>query len=182
MCRHHSIGLFAPEVARPDGLVVTLRPMPPRMVLLRHGATEWSLEKVFTRAEMLEQLTRRYGTVTPLNENSSAPAERFRLPDGTLFGVIASTTTPFCRNCDRSRLTADGLWYLCLYAQTGIDLRQMLRAGATPEALAARISSVWRARTDRGAELRAATGQRGVLVGIEQLRLDPHLEMHTRGG
>src|SRR5580704_11151990 len=59
------------------------------------GATEWTLDKVFTRAEMLEQLTRRYGTVTPLNENSSAPAERFRLPDGTLFGVIASTTTPF---------------------------------------------------------------------------------------
>ena len=146
------------------------------------GATEWSLEKVFTRAEMLEQLTKRYGTITPLNENSSAPAERFRLPDGTVFGVIASTTTPFCRTCDRSRLTADGLWYLCLYAQAGIDLRQMLRAGATSEELAARISSVWRARTDRGAELRAATGERGVLVGIEQLRQDPHLEMHTRGG
>ena len=146
------------------------------------GATEWSLEKVFTRAEMLDQLTKRYGTITPLNENSSAPAERFRLPDGTVFGIIASTTTPFCRSCDRSRLTADGFWYLCLYAQAGIDLRQMLRAGASPEELAARISSVWRARTDRGAELRAATGQRGVLVGIEQLRQDPHLEMHTRGG
>ena len=146
------------------------------------GATEWSLEKVFTRAEMLEQLTKRYGTITPLNENSSAPAERFRLTDGTVFGIIASTTTPFCRSCDRSRLTADGLWYLCLYAQAGIDLRQMLRAGAAPEELAACISSVWRARTDRGAELRAATGHRGVLVGIEQLRQDPHLEMHTRGG
>ena len=93
------------------------------------GATQWSLEKVFTRAEMLEQLTKRYGTITPLNENSSAPAERFRLPDGTVFGIIASTTTPFCRNCDRSRLTADGLWYLCLYAQAGIDLRKMLRGG-----------------------------------------------------
>jgi cyclic pyranopterin phosphate synthase len=79
-------------------------------------------------------------------------------------------------------LTADGFWYLCLYAQAGIDLRQMLRTGATPEELSARISTIWRARTDRGAELRAATGQRGVLVGIEQLRLDPHLEMHTRGG
>jgi cyclic pyranopterin phosphate synthase len=146
------------------------------------GATEWSLDKVFTRAEMLQQLSKRYGTITPLSENSSAPAERFRLPDGTVFGIIASTTTPFCRSCDRSRLTADGFWYLCLYAQAGIDLRQMLRAGATPEELAARISSVWRARTDRGAEQRAATGQRGVLVGIEQLRLDPHLEMHTRGG
>jgi len=146
------------------------------------GATQWSVEKVFTRAEMLDRLGKRYGTITPLNENSSAPAERFRLPDGTVFGIIASTTTPFCRSCDRSRLTADGFWYLCLYAQAGIDLRQMLRAGAAPEEIAARISTVWHARTDRGAELRAATGQRGVLVGIEQLRLDPHLEMHTRGG
>jgi cyclic pyranopterin phosphate synthase len=146
------------------------------------GATEWSLDKVFTRAEMLDRLGKRYGTITPLNENSSAPAERFRLPDGTVFGIIASTTTPFCRSCDRSRLTADGLWYLCLYAQAGIDLRQMLRAGVPAEEIAARISSVWRARADRGAELRAATGERGVLVGIEQLRQDPHLEMHTRGG
>lgn len=146
------------------------------------GATEWSLAKVFTRAEMLDQLSKRYGAITPLDENSSAPAERFRLPDGTVFGIIASTTTPFCRRCDRSRLTADGLWYLCLYAQAGIDLRQMLRAGASPAELAARIASVWEARNDRGAEVRAATGHRGVLVGIDKLRQDPHLEMHTRGG
>ena len=106
----------------------------------------------------------------PFNENSSAPAERFRLPDGAVFGIIASTTTPFCRSCDRSRLTADGLWYLCLYAQAGIDLRQMVRAGAGYEEIAARIASIWRVRSDRGAELRAATGHRGVLVGIEQLR------------
>jgi cyclic pyranopterin phosphate synthase len=146
------------------------------------GATEWSLDKVFTRAEMLDRLGERYGAITPLGENSSAPAERFRLADGTVFGIIASTTTPFCRRCDRSRLTADGIWYLCLYAQSGFDLRQMLRGGASPGELAARIASVWRGRSDRGAELRAATGQRGVLVGIEQLRRDPHLEMHTRGG
>jgi cyclic pyranopterin phosphate synthase len=146
------------------------------------GATEWSLDKVFTRAEMLDRLGKRYGAITPLGENSSAPAERFRLPDGTVFGIIASTTTPFCRRCDRSRLTADGIWYLCLYAQTGIDLRKMLRGGASSKELTARIASVWRVRTDRGAELRAATGHRGVLVGIEQLRQDPHLEMHTRGG
>jgi cyclic pyranopterin phosphate synthase len=146
------------------------------------GATDWSMDKVFTRAEMLAQLALRYGAIAPLNENSSAPAERFRLADGTVFGIIASTTTPFCRSCDRSRLTADGLWYLCLYAQTGVDLRQILRAGSSAEEIAARISSIWRLRTDRGAELRAATGQRGVLVGIDQLRRDPHLEMHTRGG
>jgi cyclic pyranopterin phosphate synthase len=146
------------------------------------GATDWSLEKVFSRTDMLERLGKRYGAITPLNENSSAPAERFRLPDGTIFGIIASTTTPFCKSCDRSRLTADGLWFLCLYARAGIDLRRMLRGGAPVEEIAARIDSVWRARTDRGAELRAATGERGVLIGVEQLRLDPHLEMHTRGG
>ena len=120
------------------------------------GATEWSLEKVFTRAEMLERLGKRYGAITPVAENSSAPAERFTLPDGTVFGIIASTTTPFCRTCDRSRLTADGLWYLCLYAQSGIDLRQMLRAGASASELAARIAAVWKMRNDRGAEVRAA--------------------------
>jgi GTP 3',8-cyclase len=146
------------------------------------GATEWSFDKVFTRAEMLERLGRRYGAITPLHENSSAPAERFRLTDGTVFGIIASTTMPFCRSCDRSRLTADGFWYLCLYAQAGIDLRKMLRAGAPVEEIAARVVAVWSVRSDRGAELRAATGERGVLVGIEQLRKDPHLEMHTRGG
>jgi cyclic pyranopterin phosphate synthase len=146
------------------------------------GAQDWSMDKVFTRAEMLERLTEHYGAITPLKENSSAPAERFRLPDGAVFGIIASTTTPFCRTCDRSRLTADGLWYLCLYAQSGVDLRKMLRGGAPAEEIAERISSIWTARQDRGAELRAAAGQRGVLVEIEQLRQDPHLEMHTRGG
>src|SRR5712692_9867136 len=146
------------------------------------GATEWSLDKVFTRAEMLDRLGKRYGAITPVGENSSAPAERFRLPDGTVFGIIASTTTPFCRRCDRSRLTADGLWYLCLYAQAGIDLRKPLRAGASAEELAARIASVWRERADRGAELRKSERHRGVFVGIDQLRQDPHLEMHTRGG
>jgi GTP 3',8-cyclase len=146
------------------------------------GATDWSLDKVFTRAEIIEQLGKRYGAITPVAEISSAPAQRFTLPDGTVFGIIASTTTPFCRTCDRSRLTADGLWYLCLYAQAGIDLRKILRAGASAGELAAHISSLWQQRTDRGAELRAATGQRGVLVGIDQLRQDPHLEMHTRGG
>src|SRR5712692_8271452 len=146
------------------------------------GATEWTLDKVFTRAEMLEQLSKRYGAITPLGENSSAPAERFRLPDGTVFGIIASTTTPFCRRCDRSRLTADGIWYMCLYAPTGLDLRKPVRGGVPRDAIMSMIAEAWQQRTDRGAEERMAQGMRGVFVGIEQLRKDPHLEMHTRGG
>ena len=146
------------------------------------GATQWSRSKVVSRAEILDALSRRYGRIEPVVEDSSAPAERFLLADGTVFGIIASTTTPFCRRCDRSRLTADGIWYLCLYAQKGTDLRKSLRSGATREEIKSLIVSQWTKRTDRGAEERKDLPSRGVLVGIQQLRQDPHLEMHTRGG
>jgi GTP 3',8-cyclase len=146
------------------------------------GATQWSMEKVVSRAEILARLEHQYGTISPIREHSSAPAERFRLPDGTVFGIIASTTTPFCRSCDRSRLTADGMWYLCLYAQKGIDLRTPLRAGASRDDIHALIASTWQRRHDRGAEQRQELRFRGVFVQIEGLREDPHLEMHTRGG
>jgi cyclic pyranopterin phosphate synthase len=146
------------------------------------GATQWSMDKVVSRAEILAHLEHHYGAISPLRELSSAPAERFRLPDGTVFGIIASTTTPFCRTCDRSRLTADGMWYLCLYAQKGIDLRTPLRAGASRDDIRALIASTWQRRHDRGAEQRQELRFRGVLVQIEGLREDPHLEMHTRGG
>ena len=146
------------------------------------GATRWSASQVVSRAEMLERLGRRYGRIEPVVETSTAPADRFRLPDGTTFGIISSTTAPFCADCDRSRLTADGLWYLCLYATRGIDLRGPFRGGAGPEELKALITGGWRARTDRGAEERLALGDRQPLVQISGLKRDPHLEMHTRGG
>jgi cyclic pyranopterin phosphate synthase len=146
------------------------------------GATLWSMDRVVPRVEMLAVLAAHYGPIEPVLEVSSAPADRFRLPDGTIFGIIASTTTPFCRTCDRSRLTADGMWLLCLYAQRGTDLRTPLRAGASREELAGLITGRWRERRDRGAEERKELGIRGPLLQIEGLRQDPHLEMHTRGG
>ena len=149
------------------------------------GANDWSADKVLSRAMMLKSLSQRYGVIEPIIEQSSAPAQRFRLPDGTTFGIIPSTTTPFCSTCDRSRLTADGMWYLCLYAKQGMDLRQPLRAGLCREDMLSRLRSVWQSRTDRGAEERKEleqTGARGRLIGIEKLREDPHLEMHARGG
>jgi GTP 3',8-cyclase len=149
------------------------------------GATHWSADRVVSRAEMLARLGRRYGVIEPLVESGWAPAERFRLPDGTVFGIIASTTTPFCQTCDRSRLTADGTWFLCLYAQRGTDLRTPLRGGASRAEITRLITDGWRARRDRGAEERKdleVLGMRGPLVQIEGLRSDPRLEMHTRGG
>ena len=113
---------------------------------------------------------------------SSAPAERYQLPDGTVFGVIASTTEPFCASCDRSRLTADGLWLLCLYARGGLDLRRPLRRGASPEELLNLIATVWTMRADRGAEERLGSPERAALIPVTALKKDSHLEMHTRGG
>jgi GTP 3',8-cyclase len=146
------------------------------------GATTWSMKQVMSRREMLDDLEGRYGRVERIVEPTSAPAERFQLPDGTTFGIIASTTAPFCRTCDRSRLTADGLWYLCLYASQGTDLREGLRRGISREDVVDMILSRWRARTDRGAEQRLAVGERRPLIQIGELKRDPHLEMHTRGG
>ena len=147
------------------------------------GATRWSIDRVVSQREMLDRLGHRYGAITPLTgDDPHAPAERFALPDGTTFGIIASTTAPFCRACDRSRITADGQWLLCLYAAGGVDLREPLRGGASDEELTALIRTGWEGRTDRGAEARLALNEREPLYQVSGLRADPHREMHTRGG
>ena len=150
------------------------------------GATRWSQAQVLSRSEMLDRIGNHYGGVNPVVPRGPAerhaPADRFVLPDGTTIGIIASTTEPFCRSCDRSRLTADGMWFLCLYAVTGIDLKERMRRGLSDDELVDLISSGWRDRTDRGAEERLAVPDRTVLHQVEGLRADPHKEMHTRGG
>ena len=146
------------------------------------GATRWTREAVVSRKEMLARLTERYGVITPEDQRGSAPAAMYRLSDGTRFGIISSTTEPFCETCDRSRLTADGIWLMCLYARAGTDLRRPLRAGATAAELQRLITAVWSQRSDRGAEERLAIGRRDVLIPVAALKKDAHLEMHTRGG
>jgi GTP 3',8-cyclase len=146
------------------------------------GATRWSPSLVFTRAQMLASLAGRYGRVDAIAEDSTAPADRYRLPDGTIFGIISSTTAPFCETCDRSRLTADGMFYTCLYATRGVDLRAPLRAGASDEEMREILRGIWSARIDRGAEERLAMVDRTTFITTDALRRDAHLEMHTKGG
>jgi cyclic pyranopterin phosphate synthase len=146
------------------------------------GATTWSPDLVLSRAEMLKRIAAHYGPVTPLRNHDGAPADRFELPDGSTFGIVSSTTRPFCATCDRSRLTADGLWYLCLYAMDGVNLRDPLRAGASKAELSKIITDAWTARTDRGAVDRLAQRDRTPFIPLTALKNDPHLEMHTRGG
>ena len=134
-------------------------------------APGWSSAAVVSRAEMLWRIQRELGPVQPLPGRGSAPAERFALADGTSFGIIASVTQPFCGDCDRVRLTADGMLFRCLYAREGLDLRGPLRAGASTQELARRIAERWTTRSDRGAEQREAHPE-----------ADAHSRMHTRGG
>lgn len=146
------------------------------------GATRWRMDRVVPRSRILELVAARFGEVRAVPRTDSAPAERFLLPDGTTFGVISSVTNPFCASCDRARLTADGVWLTCLYAEDGEDLRALLRGGASDEALRDALRARWSRRDDRGAEVRAGLPDRGALAGAEELRARPHREMHTRGG
>jgi cyclic pyranopterin phosphate synthase len=146
------------------------------------GATRWRPDAVVSRREMLERIESHFGPLKPVTGRGSAPAERFALPSGRTVGIIASTTHPFCRDCDRARLTADGVLLLCLYAQHGTDLRRPLRAGASHETLRRLVDAVWASRADRGAEERRGTRDRGAFIPLSVLRKDAHLEMHTRGG
>jgi cyclic pyranopterin phosphate synthase len=146
------------------------------------GALRWSDNQVYSQQEMLRDISARYGPVEPIPGRGSAPADRYRLADGLTFGIISSTTAPFCGACDRGRLTADGMFLLCLYARDGIDLKRMLREGAPAEEIAGVILNAWVGRTDRGAEERLAVPARSTLFKIEELKTDPHREMHTRGG
>jgi cyclic pyranopterin phosphate synthase len=148
------------------------------------GATRWTGAAVVPRGEIIAALEQRYGRAeaVPRLNDPHAPAARFRFAGGFVAGVISSTTAPFCRDCDRARLTADGTMFLCLYAEHGIDLREPMRQGATDADLTGLVTAAWRQRSDRGAEARLAIGDRGVLVPLEGLRADPRREMHVRGG
>ena len=97
---------------------------------------------------------------------------RFRCArTGAEFGFINSVTAPFCRDCNRLRLSADGRLFTCLFAKTGHDLRGLLRGGADAGEIARAIGSVWRRRDDRYSELRATAAP-----------AEPKVEMSYIGG
>ncbi len=147
------------------------------------GATQWSMDQVVPSSEVLLRLKARYGAIEPLPHRGSAPGQRFALSDARTFGLISSTTQPFCQTCDRARLTADGEWLTCLYAEQGLDLKAPLRSGASASEIETLIATKWQNRSDAGAEQRLKLREkRGPLASAEQLRVQPHREMHTRGG
>ena len=121
------------------------------------GATNgWRMDDVVPAAEIVATI----GAEFPLEPVEAAyrgeVAQRYRYRDGAgEIGVIASVTQPFCGDCTRARLSADGKVYTCLFAVRGHDLRAILRSGASDEELDAAIRAIWERRSDRYSELRA---------------------------
>jgi cyclic pyranopterin phosphate synthase len=106
----------------------------------------WSRERMVTAAEILAALEAEFTLLPDPVERGGAPAETWLVagyPDGAKVGVIASVTRPFCGDCDRTRLTADGQVRNCLFSQEETDLRALLRGGGPDEEIAAR----WQAAT-----------------------------------
>ncbi|MFM2288706.1 MAG: molybdenum cofactor biosynthesis protein, partial [Pseudomonadota bacterium] len=103
-------------------------------------------------------------------EQPDQVAQRWAYADGAgEIGLIASVTQPFCGDCSRARLSADGVLYTCLFASEGLDLRTPLRTGASEEQLLALVRTCWQARSDRYSELRGQLA--GIPVRVEMNRL-----------
>jgi len=116
----------------------------------------WREDLVVPSAELIERIAVRWA-LRPLERNYGGEvAQRYAFADGAgEIGFISSVSQPFCGDCSRARLSADGKLYTCLFAQSGFDLREPLRAGASDADLQSLIAQHWSQRSDRYSEMRA---------------------------
>jgi len=121
------------------------------------GSTNgWRLDDVVPAREIVAMIDREMPLEPMAPAYRGEVANRYRYKDGSgEIGIIASVTQPFCADCTRARLSADGSLYTCLFATQGHDLRALVRGGATDEEIANRVAAVWTERTDRYSELRS---------------------------
>jgi cyclic pyranopterin phosphate synthase len=117
----------------------------------------WRPEDVVPSAELLQQVASHW-PVTPLpGSYHGEVARRYRYDDGAgEIGFISSVSAPFCGDCTRARLSSEGVFYTCLFAANGTDLRGALRGGASDEELLSLVRAAWTGREDRYSELREA--------------------------
>jgi cyclic pyranopterin phosphate synthase len=117
----------------------------------------WRMDDVVPAAEIVQTIAEELPLEPVEPAYRGEVARRYRYADGSgEVGIIASVTQPFCRDCTRARLSAEGRLFTCLFAVRGHDLRALVRGGATDEELDAEIGRVWARRTDRYSELRSA--------------------------
>jgi cyclic pyranopterin phosphate synthase len=115
----------------------------------------WDPTQVISAAEMVDRIATRW-PLEPIGRPSHGTANRWRYRDGSgHLAVVASITAPFCGDCNRLRLTADGVAYSCLFAADGVDLKPWLQPSPDPEGLDRALRNLWRQRRDRYSEERS---------------------------
>ena len=119
-------------------------------------SNQWQPQQVVAASRLVEKINRQFPIETVTANYQGEVAERWRYLDGQgEIGFIASITQPFCRDCSRVRLSAEGKLYTCLFATGGYDLRSLLRNDHSDDTIKQKLSELWQQRTDRYSELRA---------------------------
>ena len=131
------------------------------------NADDWNLDSVLPSADIIQRIHEHW-PLKPIEAHYSGEvARRWQYQDGQgEIGVISSVTRPFCGDCNRLRLAADGQLYLCLFASRGHDLKQLLRSGAEDARLKQELIHLWQARTDQYSEQRAEQTVAAPKVGM----------------
>jgi len=139
----------------------------------------WILEKTVTKKEILETVHARFPVREVGRAHGSAPAVDYEFIDGAgEIGIIGSVTEPFCSSCTRVRLTADGKLVTCLFAESGFDLKSLLRSGVSDDEICTQVAKIWSGRTDRYSDIR----WQQVRSGTYEARDHKKIEMITLGG
>jgi len=139
----------------------------------------WILEKTVTKKEIVETVHARFPVREVGRAHGSAPAVDYEFIDGAgEIGIIGSVTEPFCSSCTRVRLTADGKLVTCLFAESGFDLKSLIRAGASDDEICTQVAKIWSGRTDRYSDIR----WQQVRSGTYEARDHKKIEMITLGG
>jgi cyclic pyranopterin phosphate synthase len=136
------------------------------------NVNHWDRQMVVPSAELLKVIHDRWPLRPLARKTAAETARRYAFVDGAgEIGFISSISEPFCGDCSRARITADGTFYSCLFSARGTELRDMIRDGMDADGLIQAISELWRKRADRYSELRN-----------ELPRTQPHVEMYRMGG
>jgi len=141
------------------------------------NANNWTLDKTITKREILDTVHAEFPVREIGRANGSAPAIDYAFLDGSgEIGIIGSVTEPFCSSCTRVRLTADGKLVTCLFSESGIDIKGLLRNGADDEQIRQQIIAIWSARSDRYSDIRWENLRNGRYTAAKKI------EMITLGG
>ena len=125
------------------------------------GTSEWKIEEVMTGKEMRDLIVKKYGNLEKLESSYIGEvANNYMLTGDYKIGFIESVSNPFCGNCTRARISANGKLYTCLFSTNGHDIKSIIDFNATEQEISEMISSVWNKRKDQYSQIRSKVKNR----------------------